>query len=125
MTWFWLILTGAIGGVFGGMGMGGGTVLIPMLGIFFGMDQHLAQAVNLIAFVPMAIVALIIHFKNGLVETSGLWKIIIAGLFSCVLGCVLAKHLKAEVLRRIFGGFLTVLSFIQTYSAMRKKGGEE
>lgn len=125
MTWLWLILTGLVGGVFGGMGMGGGTVLIPMLGIFFGIDQHLAQAVNLIAFVPMAIVALIIHFKNGLIETSGLWKIILAGLFSCVLGCFAARYLKAEFLRRIFGGFLTVLSIIQACFALLKKGEKE
>ena len=125
MTWIWLILTGAIGGIFGGMGMGGGTVLIPMLGIFFGMDQHLAQAVNLIAFVPMAIFAIIIHFKNGLVETSGLWKIILAGLFSCVLGCFAARYLQAEVLRRVFGGFLTILSIIQTCFALQGKGEKE
>ena len=125
MTWLWLILTGFVGGVFGGMGMGGGTVLIPMLGIFFGIDQHLAQAVNLIAFVPMAIFALIIHFKNGLIETSGLWKIILAGLFSCVLGCFAARYLQADILRRIFGGFLTVLSIVQVCSALRKRGGKE
>jgi uncharacterized membrane protein YfcA len=45
------ILVGIIGGVLGGMGMGGGTLLIPMLGIFFGLEQHVAQAINLISFI--------------------------------------------------------------------------
>ena len=123
--WLWYILAGVAGGILGGMGMGGGTILIPMLGIFFGMEQHLAQAVNLISFVPMAIVALIIHFKNGLVETSGLWKIILAGLFSCVLGSLFAKSVKAEILRRIFGGFLTVLAVVQAYFCLRKSSDKD
>lgn len=100
--------------------MGGGTVLIPMLCIFFGMEQHLAQAVNLIAFVPMAIVALIIHFKNGLVKTEGLFLIILSGMFSCVSGCFLARVTDGETLRRIFGGFLTLLAIVQTLFALGK-----
>lgn len=42
-------------GLLGGMGMGGGTILIPALTIFLGVEQHAAQAANLIAFLPMAL----------------------------------------------------------------------
>ena len=49
------ILAGAIGGIIGGMGMGGGTLLIPLLTIFLGISQKLAQAYNLISFLIMAI----------------------------------------------------------------------
>lgn len=124
MDWLWFIIAGTAGGVLGGMGMGGGTVLIPLLNIGFGLEQHLAQAINLISFVPMAIVALVIHFKNGLVETSGLIRIIFAGLVSCVAGCFIARGISAEVLKRIFGGFLTILSIIQVIGALRKKGND-
>lgn len=122
MEWLWFILAGAAGGILGGMGMGGGTVLIPLLNIGFGLEQHLAQAINLISFVPMACVALVIHFKNGLVETSGLVLIILAGLVSCAVGCFIAREINAEVLRRIFGGFLTILSIVQAIGILRKKG---
>lgn len=122
MEWLWFILAGIAGGVLGGMGMGGGTVLIPLLNIGFGLEQHLAQAINLISFVPMAIVALAIHVKNGLVETSGLVLIILAGLVSCAVGCFIAREINAGVLRRIFGGFLTILSIIQVIGILRKKG---
>ena len=56
----WLIISGVLGGLLGGMGMGGGTLLIPLLTIFCGLNQHLAQAINLIAFIPMAVVAVMI-----------------------------------------------------------------
>lgn len=125
MEWLWFMLVGVSGGILGGMGMGGGTVLIPLLGILFGLEQHLSQAINLISFVPMAVIALIIHFRNGLVETSGLWKIILAGLLSCVVGCFVARSIKADLLKRIFGGFLIVLSIIQIFVVLRKKRKKE
>lgn len=122
MDWLWYILAGTAGGLLGGMGMGGGTVLIPLLNIGFGLEQHLAQAINLISFVPMAGAALVIHVKNGLVGTSGLMRIILAGLVSCAAGCFIAREINAEVLKRIFGGFLMVLSIIQVVEILRKKG---
>ena len=121
MKWLWYILAGITGGILGGMGMGGGTVLIPLLNIGLGVKQHVAQAVNLISFVPMAIIALIIHAKNGLIETSGLARIIVAGLLSCSLGCLIARGINAEILKRIFGGFLTILSVIQVIGVFRQK----
>lgn len=121
MSWLWFCLAGIAGGLLGGMGMGGGTVLIPLLAIGLGVSQHLAQAVNLISFVPMAIAALFIHAKNGLIKTAGLWIIILSGLFSCVVGCFIARGINADVLRRIFGGFLTVLSVFQICSVVRQK----
>nr|MBO4518115.1 sulfite exporter TauE/SafE family protein [Clostridia bacterium] len=125
MDGLWFSLAGIAGGLLGGMGMGGGTVLIPLLVIVLGVGQHLAQAVNLISFVPMAIVALIIHAKNRLVKASGLWIIILSGLVSCTAGCFIAREINADLLRRIFGGFLTVLSVFQVCSAVREKARKE
>ena len=68
MEYVWFGVAGVLGGVLGGMGMGGGTLLIPLLTIFYKVSQHTAQAVNLISFIPMAVVALIIHIKNKLVD---------------------------------------------------------
>lgn len=121
MEFVWYSIAGLLGGVLGGMGMGGGTVLIPLLSIFYSVGQHSAQAVNLISFIPMAIVALIIHLKNKLVVFKDLLKIIIPGLISCVVGSFLAKQISAEVLKRIFGGFLILLSIIQIFMGFKEK----
>lgn len=48
------LLAGLAGGVLGGMGMGGGTVLIPILTMLCGVPQHMAQSVNLFSFLPMS-----------------------------------------------------------------------
>lgn len=115
------IAAGIAGGMLGGMGMGGGTVLIPILVILLGVGQRAAQAINLIGFVPMSVAALIIHFKNRLVETKGLWVLVLSGIAFAVCGSFLAKVINGEILKRIFGGFLTILSIVQFFSVFRKK----
>ncbi len=116
LNFIWFLIVGLLSGVLGGMGMGGGTILIPMLTIFLSVKQHVAQAVNLVSFVPVAIVALIIHIKNKLVKKEGLLYIIIPAVIFSILGSILSINIKGELLSRIFGGFLLILSFIQYFS---------
>ena len=61
MAFFLFLLCGVAGGVLGGMGMGGGTALIPLLTVFCGVEQGVAQGVNLLSFLPMSVLALTVH----------------------------------------------------------------
>ena len=62
------ILTGFISGIVSGTGMGGGTILILILSLFMGVDQHIAQATNLVFFVPTAITAVIVSINSKQIE---------------------------------------------------------
>ncbi|MCL2176586.1 MAG: sulfite exporter TauE/SafE family protein [Firmicutes bacterium] len=108
-----LFITGVIAGIFAGMGMGGGTLLIPMLTLFFAMGQKSAQAINLVAFLPMALVALYIHNKNGLVQFKRVWVIIVFALAFTILGSVLANSLDDARLSGYFGLFIMGLGIYQ------------
>ena len=61
MSFILYLLAGFFAGLLGGMGMGGGTVLIPALTILLGVEQHIAQATNLVAFLPIAVVYFKVH----------------------------------------------------------------
>lgn len=111
-----LMITGVSAGVLGGMGMGGGAILIPLLTVFFSVDQISAQAINLVAFIPMAIVSLIIHVKNKRVEKRGLLWIILPALACSLSGSLLALAVKGGLLKRFFGGFLLALAVFQFFS---------
>ena len=63
-----LFVIGAAAGVISGMGMGGGTLLIPALTLLMGIPQRQAQGVNMLSFLPAAAVALYIHKKEGRLE---------------------------------------------------------
>lgn len=114
--WLLFALCGVISGILGGMGMGGGTILIPILTIFFGVGQHEAQAVNLAAFIPMAALALFIHAKKGRIEKKGLWILCLPAVVLSVAGSFLASVAPSGVLRKIFGGFLIALGVFQFFS---------
>lgn len=121
MEYIWYSFVGILSGVLGGMGMGGGTILIPLLSIFYGVNQHIAQATNLISFIPMASVALIIHLKNKMVEFKGILYIIFTGLLTCVIGVYIANQMPEQILRKCFGGFLVLLSIYQFISTLKDK----
>lgn len=111
-----MVLAGIAAGALGGMGMGGGTILIPVLTIFFDVEQKQAQAINLVAFIPMAIASLIVHVKNKRVETKGILWIIIPATVLSLAGSLVAQAINGEILKRIFGGFLLLLSVAQFFS---------
>ena len=84
------ILAGLTGGLVGGMGMGGGTLLIPILTIFLSFTQLQAQGINLIAFIPMSIIAIIVHAKNKLVKFKESWLLALFGAITSFLSALLA-----------------------------------
>lgn len=116
MEVLWLILFGVVGGVLGGMGMGGGTLLIPLLTIGLHLAQQNSQAINLLAFLPMSVVALIIHFKNHLVKWKIAIPIAIAGVVSSIFGAMLANNINSAELSVWFGIFLIVVGILEIFS---------
>jgi len=116
-----LIVFGIFGGILGGMGMGGGTLLIPLLTIFAGFEQHLAQSINLFVFIPLAIVSLLIHTKNNLIDYKKGLIILIPACFTAILSSLLATKTSAEDLQVYFSIFLIVLGVFQIISVFFDK----
>ena len=77
-----LFAIAAAAGVISGMGMGGGTLLIPALTLLMGIPQRQAQGVNMLSFLPAAAVALYIHKKEGRLELKSSLPVIAAGIGS-------------------------------------------
>ena len=70
----WVIVIGIVSGMISGMGIGGGTILIPALLFLQDMNQQQAQGINLIYFIPTAVIALITHIKNKNIETNRIYR---------------------------------------------------
>lgn len=119
MFYVFLALSGIVSGVLGGMGMGGGTLLIPLLTLLFGFNQKIAQGINLIAFCLMAIIALIIHIKNKLVNVKVALQFgLIAVAFSS-LGAFLANITETRYLKICFGGLLILVAIYETIEQIK------
>lgn len=121
MKYVLIFLTGVGGGVLGGMGMGGGTLLIPALTLLFGFDQSFSQTVNLVAFVPMAIGALIVHAKNKLIKIKGIIPIASVALVVSVCASFVERIISGNIQKKFFGAFLCALAIYQFW-LLQKSG---
>lgn len=113
------LLAGAVTGVLSGFGVGGGTLLLVYMTVFAGLDQHLAQGINLLYFLPAALLALPAHVKNGYIEKPVLLPAITAGLVCAALSAWLATSLDVSLLRKLFGGFLVLIGVSELFGRER------
>ena len=119
-TWLLAVLAGAATGVLSGFGIGGGTLLLIYLTAFAGVDQRLAQGINLLYFLPTAATALPSHFKNGYVDKATALPAIAAGLLGTAAAAWAATALDVGLLRKFFGAYLL---YIGVRELLRKKEG--
>ena len=114
-----LIITGMISGFITSLGMGGGSILILMLTYFFNVEQQIAQAANLIFFIPTAIVAIIIHFKNKNVDKEVGKKLLLPSIFGAGFGAYFTKFVNVKSLRKYFGIFLLVIGILELITIIK------
>ena len=118
---FLFVLIGFFGGLLGGMGLGGGTILIPMLTWFLGFEQKVAQLTNLLSFVIMAIFAIIVHFKNKLINVKAGIITAISGVVTALIFAFFVKNIEEKILKILFGVFLIILGLLQLFFYIRKQ----
>ena len=114
------ILIGAISGIFSGIGMGGGTILIVLLDVFDGLEQHIAQATNLIYFVPTAISAIIVNYREKNIEIKLAKTVSIFGIVGAIIGAIISVNTDVQKLRKFYGIFLTIIAVHEIYTLIKE-----
>lgn len=104
-----LFIIGLASGIISGMGIGGGTILIPALVLIVNPGQQIAQSVNLLFFIPTAVAALVIHIKNKRIDFKMALPIIIFGFAGAYIGSKLAISISGDSLKKWFGIFLLAM----------------
>ena len=110
---------GFFSGIVSGMGIGGGVILIPVLTLLLGVEQKIAQGINLLYFIPTGAVALWVHLKNKDVELKTAWIIAAFGIAGAVTGAMLAGNISPNVLRRIFAILTIGIGAHEIYAAFK------
>ena len=114
------ILIGIVAGIVSGLGMGGGTVLIFLLGTICGIEQHIAQATNLIFFVPTSLVAIWVNLKNKNLDIKLATLISICGIIGAIIGAKVSVKTDVHMLRKYFGYFLLIIAIHEIYSLTKE-----
>ena len=124
MQILFLLLVSCFSGVFAGMGMGGGTFLIPLLSLFFGVEQIVCQSTNVICFVFLAIICSVIYIKNKLIDFKVVICVAIPATIIASFSSIFAIRTDSNILQICFSCFIILVGifyFIKTIKLMKNK----
>lgn len=117
----WNIIASAAAGLLGAMGFGGGGVLILYLTMALDIKQISAQGINLLFFIPSAIIGLIIHIKHHLIKFKQIIPILISAVPGVALGLYLTTVISNETLSKIFGVILVIMGLKELFTKNKNK----
>ena len=113
------ILIGILSGIISGTGMGGGTILIFLLVYMLGIEQHIAQATNLIFFIPTSIIAIIINLRNKNIALQSAVLISVFGILGAIIGANISINIDVNLLRKFIGIFLLIIAINEIYTIIK------
>ena len=107
---------GAMFGFFGGLfGIGGGIVAIPILGIFFGLSEQLAQGTALVMVVPNALVGLWRYLTAVRIDWRLVAAIAVAAFPVTLVASRIATLVPSRDLRLAFAFFTVALAIFMAW----------
>lgn len=107
-----LILIGVLAGILSGLvGVGGGVVMVPLLVLLLGFNQHQAQGTSLaVLVVPVTAVAVYTYHKEGFIDWRYVGIIAIFFVVGGYFGSKIAIGLDQKVLKKVFGFILLFIA---------------
>lgn len=102
------LAVGSVLGFLSGLGIGGGSLLILWLTLVVGVDSITARGMNLLFFLPAAIIAGLIRWKQGAVDLKKILPAMLGGGISAALFAFLGRNSDVEMMKKAFGALLLV-----------------
>ena len=101
-----MLAVGCVLGFLAGLGVGGGSLLILWLTLMLGMEHSEARIINLLFFIPTAIIACFFRWKQGTLEFTRILPAVITGVISAAGFAWIGQHMDVALLKKLFGGLL-------------------
>ena len=96
----------AILGFLAGLGVGGGSLLVLWLTLLVGMEHAHARVINLMFFIPAAVISCLFRWKQGSLNYKKVFPAVVAGCLAAALFSWLSRFVETNLLKKIFGGLL-------------------
>ena len=110
-SWPIALIVGTVLGFLAGLGTGGGSLLILWLTVILGMDPLTARTINLLFFLPAALISTLFRWKQGQLDPKKLLPGILAGCICAGIFAFVSMELDLEILKKFFGGLLLATGF--------------
>lgn len=115
------LVAGFLAGLLGAMGFGGGSILIIYLTNILSMEQIAAQGINLIFFIPCALVSVIYNLRKRLIKYKSALYLIAGAIPGLALGTFLITRIETHLLGKLFGAFLVLSGLMILFKGKRQK----
>ncbi len=115
------IIAGVLSGILGAMGFGGGGILILYLTLYRNVPQLTSQGINLIFFIPSAVLALIFHTKNKIVDWKVAFRFILMSIPGLIVGYLIVKNINEEFISKIFAMILIIVGVKELLTKNQEK----
>ena len=114
------IIVGIILGMLAGIGVGGGSLLILWLTLIIGMEHTAARTVNLLFFLPSALISSLFRWRQGNLQCRKVFPAILAGTTAAAIFSVISQIIDAEKIKVIFGFLLLATGLRELFYRPRK-----
>lgn len=105
-------LCGFLNGFFGS---GGGVIAVPILEKE-GSDPNEAHATSVALIFMLSLVTALFYGFSGALDYSAAWRFVPWGVLGAICGAIFLKKIKAQWLKRIFGGIITAAAVRMLFS---------
>lgn len=102
------IIIGSILGFLSGIGVGGGSLLMLWLTLVINMEHNIARSINLLFFIPSAVIASFFRWKQGKLDLRKVMPAIVCGCVSAACFSLLSKRIDITLVKKAFGILLLV-----------------
>ena len=103
-----ILIVSTILGFLAGIGVGGGSLLIMWLTLILNMPYPQARILNLLFFLPSAVVASLCRWTQGKLDIKKTLPAIIAGSIAAALFSFISYNINIDVLKTAFGILLLI-----------------
>lgn len=115
-----MIAVGCVLGFLSGLGVGGGSLLMLWLTLVLNMEHNVARSINLIFFVPSAIIASLFRWKQGTLDLRKILPAVIGGCISAAIFSVVSQHIDISLIKKLFGTLLLLTGIRELFYRPRK-----
>ena len=115
-----MLIVGTFLGFLSGLGIGGGSLLILWLTLVAGTDPATARIINLLFFLPSAVIACILRMRQGKLRVKPLLPAMIAGCIAAALFSWISAGMNVDLLKKLFGAILITAGIRELFYRPRK-----
>ena len=115
-----IIVISSVLGFLSGLGVGGGSLLILWLTLIVNLPQEIARNINLIFFLPTAVISSLFRWKKGRLELKKILPAMLGGVAAAMLFTWLSGHISSDALRAPFGILLLITGARELFYRPRK-----